>query len=150
MKLYIKEENLDRRDIVEVCDENLKRVYSICRDDLLLSILDETKNVLATVQTRDSRWLKQSDIYFDDSLVACLKKDVSSFVGKVYVDPLNYEIRGSIANHDIQIFKGQDIVVTYRKKWLTYQSAYEIALEDSEDPLIVVAVIATLEMSNMQ
>lgn len=147
MKLYIKEENLTNNELIKIYDENLELVYVANKNETELEIADKNNIILASVVSKDAKWLNQADIYYDDALVASVKREYSSFVEKRYVEPLNYEIRGDIKNHTIQIYKGKDIVVSYEKKWLTYQSAYELSIDKSEDPLLVVAIILSLEMS---
>jgi len=147
MKLYIKEENLAKKEKVKIYDEQLSLVYLSQQKGNELTIYDKNSIALSTVISKDAKWLAQADIYFDDALVASIKREYSSFVEKRYVEPLNYEIRGDIKNHQIQIYKGQNQVVNCEKKWLTYQSAYEIDIDDSEDQLLVISIIISLEMA---
>ncbi len=60
--------------------------------------------------------------------------------------PDNLEMTGSLLDHDFTIRRGDRVVATVSKHWLTIRDAYSVDIADGEDDVLILASAVVIDM----
>ncbi len=61
--------------------------------------------------------------------------------------PDDLEMEGSLLDHDFTIRRGDRVVATVSKHWLTIRDAYSVDVADGEDDVLILATVLALDLA---
>ena len=61
--------------------------------------------------------------------------------------PDDLELEGSLLDHDFTIRRGDQVVATVSKHWLTIRDAYSVDVADGEDDVLILASVLALDLA---
>ena len=61
--------------------------------------------------------------------------------------PDDLEMEGSLLDHDFTIRRGDQVVATVSKHWLTIRDAYSVDIADGEDDVLILASVLALDLA---
>ena len=61
--------------------------------------------------------------------------------------PDDLEMEGSLLDHDFTIRRGDQVVATVSKHWLTIRDAYSVEVAEGEDDVLILASVLALDLA---
>jgi uncharacterized protein YxjI len=61
--------------------------------------------------------------------------------------PNDLEMKGSLLDHDFTIRRGDRVVATVSKAWLTFRDTYGVEIAEGEDDLLILASVLALDLA---
>src|SRR6202008_2886467 len=61
--------------------------------------------------------------------------------------PDDLEMTGSLFDHDFTIRRGDEIVATVSKAWLTFRDTYGVEIAPGEDDVLILASVLALDLA---
>ena len=61
--------------------------------------------------------------------------------------PDDLEMEGSLLDHDFTIRRGDQVVATVSKHWLTIRDAYSVDIAEGEDDVLILASVLALDLA---
>lgn len=150
MKLFIKQKVFSWGDKFAVKNENgddmffiQGEVFSIGKK---LHIYDTVDNEVAFIKQKVVSFLPRFFITVRGEKIAQVVKKISILRQKYTVSGLNWEIIGDFLAHEYSMFDANGTeVVTVTKQWLAWGDTYEIAVDDSVDPVTALSVLLVID-----
>jgi uncharacterized protein YxjI len=152
--LYIKQKVFALVDRFKVFDEAQNLQYEAKGKFFTLS---SQKDLYKVGELEKSFTIRQKILTFtptyylydkQDQEVAKLAQQLLTFFGTKYhvvVRGKKYEIDGDLFSHNYDIKDENGVIVSIRKKWITWGDTYEIAILDSFDEGIAISVVLMID-----
>ena len=116
-----------------------------------LSFRDLAGAELAFVKQRLLAWGPTYEIYRDGALVAVVKRELFSlFRHRFAVDvpgPDDLEAEGDFIDHEYVLRRGDRVVATVSKQWLSWTDTYGLEVAEGEDDVLVLASAVVIDMA---
>ena len=77
--------------------------------------------------------------------IARVKKEFSFLFPRYTIEGLGWEIEGSFWEHEYQITRDGEPIVTITKEWMTWGDSYELDIRDPRDEIVALAVVLTID-----
>ena len=61
--------------------------------------------------------------------------------------PDDLEMKGSLLDHDFTIWRGDRVVATVSKAWLTLRDTYGVEVAPGEDDVLILASVLALDLA---
>ena len=156
MKRYqLQQKLLALGDDFRIRDENGRDVYFV--DGKVLSIGDKLSfqdlagNELAFIKQHILSWGLTYEITRNGEVAAIIKKELFTlFHCRFSVDvpgPDDLEAEGDFTDHEYAFKRGDRVVATVSKKWLSFTDIYGIEIADGEDDVLILASAIVVDMS---
>ena len=149
MKLYIKEKVFSWGDKFTVKDEYGCDKYFVQGEVLSwgkkLHVYNTMGNEVAFIKQEVWSFLPRYYVFCNGVQVAEIKKEFSFIFPKYSVAGLGWEIEGKFMAHDYDIKKGNQIIVSISKEWMTWGDSYELDITNPEDEIVALAVVLTID-----
>ena len=149
MKLYIREKVFSWGDRFTVKDEWGQDKYVVEGEVFSwgkkLHVYDMQGNEAAFIRQEIWSFLPTYSVFREGRQVAEIRKEISFFLPLYSVEGLDWEVSGSFLEHDYEITKDGCPVVTIRKEWMTWGDSYELDIADSEDEIVALAMVLTID-----
>jgi uncharacterized protein YxjI len=155
MRYQLQQKLLALGDDFTIRDANGQDAYFV--DGKLLSIGDNLSfqdlagNELALIKQRVLSWGLTYEISMKGEIVAIVKKELFTlFHCKFSVDvegPDDLVAEGDFTDHEYSFKRGDRVVATVTKKWLSLTDNYGIEIADGEDDVLILASAVVVDMS---
>lgn len=149
MKLYIKQKVFTWGDKFTVKDEAGRDRYYVEGEIFTfgkkLHVYDIHGQEVAFIKQEVWSWMPRYYVFCGGRQVAEIKKEFTFFFPKYSIEGLGWEIDGSFMAHDYEITKSGHPIVTIRKEWMSWGDSYELNIANSQDELIALAVVLTID-----
>ena len=149
MKLYIKQKVFTWGDKFTVKDEAGRDRYYVEGEVFTfgkkLHVYDIHGQEVAFIKQEVWSWMPRYYVFCGGRQVAEIKKEFTFFFPKYSIEGLGWEIDGSFMAHDYEITKSGYPIVTIRKEWMSWGDSYELNIANSQDELIALAVVLTID-----
>ena len=112
-----------------------------------LNIYDENDNLVAWVEIPVISIMKDTyDIYVHGKKKACIHEKLFKLFPweKHQIEMVNWDVNGSLLEHDYNMVKGFTQVASVHKKLMSFGDCYEIHVSKEEDELLSLAVVVCL------
>ncbi len=112
-----------------------------------LNIYDDQNNLVAWVEKPVVSIMKDTyDIYVHGKKKACIHEKLFKLFPweKHQIEMVNWDVNGSILEHDYNMVKGLTQVASVHKKLMSFGDCYEIHVHKEEDELLALAVSVCL------
>ena len=149
MKLYIKQKVFSWGDKFTVKDAHGEDRYYVEGEVFSfgkkLHVCDMSGREVAFIKQELWTFMPQYTVFCGDREVATIRKEFTFLFPRYVIDGLDWEIDGSFMAHDYEITKSGRPIVTIRKEWMTWGDAYELSITDSQDEIIALAAVLTID-----
>ena len=149
MKLYIKEKVFSWGDKFYVKDAlgNDKyvvegEVFSLGKK---LHVYDLMGREVAFIKQELMTFLPCFTVSAGGGEIARVKKEFSFLFPRYTIEGLGWEIEGSFWEHEYQITRDGEPIVTITKEWMTWGDSYELDIRDPLDEIVALAVVLTID-----
>ena len=149
MKLYLKEKFFSIGGKFNIYDENGEtkyyaqgEVFSIGRK---LHIYNLDGKEVAFIHQKVLSFLPRFYVYVDGEQVAEIVREFSFFKPVYSIEGPDWNIEGTIWQHDYEITCCGRNIVSIHKKWFSYVDAYEIDIEDESQEIMALAVVLAID-----
>lgn len=152
MNLYIKQRVFALTDTFSVCDETQCVLYTV-RGEFLsfgkkLHIYDSDGQERGFVCQKVFSFLPRYQIFLGGTLAAEMRKEFTFFRQEYTVDGPGFVVDGDFLAHDYTVSRGSETVARVSKAWLTWGDTYELAVSDTVDPVLALAVMLVIDACN--
>ncbi len=149
MKLYIKEKVFTWRDKFTVKDHAGHDRYSVEGEVFSwgkkLHVYDRFGHEVAFIKQEVWSWMPRFYVFCGDRQVAEIKKEFTFFFPKYRIDGPGWEINGKFMEHNFEITKNGQRIVTITREWMTWGDSYELDIADPADEIVALAVVLTID-----
>lgn len=149
MKLYMKQKVFSWRDRFKVWDEAGSERYSVEGELFTLGkrlhVYDRNGSEAAYIREKVWSFLPRYFVYVNGQQVAEIVKRLSFLRPKYEVSGLDWEIRGSLWEHDYEVLEHGRPIVSIHKKWMSWGDSYELDIADSRNELPALAVVLAID-----
>ncbi len=155
MRYILKQKLLSWGDDFYIRDENGQDVYFVDGKAFTigdqLSFQDLQGNELAFIKQKVLAWGRTYEIYRNGVIVAVVKKELfAPFHHTFYVDvpgPDDLTAVGNFFDMEYTFTRGDKVVATVSKQWLTLGDTYGVEVADGEDDILILASAVVVDMS---
>ena len=123
------------------------RAFTLLREKL--SFEDMAGKELAFIREKLIALTDAWEILRDGKQVAVVKKDlINLFRCGFTVDvpgPDDLDAQGNLLDHEYTFRRGDRVVATVSKKWLTLRDTYGVEIVDGEDPVLILASAVVID-----
>lgn len=123
------------------------RAFTLLREKL--SFEDMAGKELAFIREKLIALTDAWEILRDGKQVAVVKKDlINLFRCGFTVDvpgPDDLDAQGNLLDHEYTFRRGDRVVATVSKKWLTLRDTYGVDIADGEDPVLILASAVVID-----
>lgn len=117
------------------------KAFTLLREKL--AFLDMAGNELAFIREKLIALTDSYEILRDGKQLAVVKKDlVNVFRCGFTVDvpgPDDLDAQGNLLDHEYTFTRGDRVVATVSKRWLTLRDTYGVDVAEGEDPVLILA-----------
>ena len=149
MKLYIKEQVFSWGDKFYVMDEHGENKYIVEGEVFSLGkklhVYDMMGREAAFIRQELMTFLPCFTVSAGGGEIARVKKEFSFLVPRYSIEGLGWEIEGSFWEHEYQITRDGEPIVTITKEWMTWGDSYELDIRDPRDEIVALAVVLTID-----
>lgn len=155
MRYIIKERFFRLGEDSDILDESGRPVFHVdgkvftLRDRLVIE--DLSGREVASVHRKLLAFRPTYEIEIGGREVAELRKHFfTPFRDKFTIDvpgPDDLEMTGSLLDHDFTIRRGDRVVATVSKAWLTLRDTYGVEIAPGEDDLLILASVLALDLA---
>lgn len=114
-----------------------------------LSFQDMSGNELAFIRQRLLKLNPTYEIHRDGALVAVVTRKLLSFLHHRFVidvpGPNDLEAEGNLLDHEYEFRRGDSVVATVTKQWITLRDTYSIDIADGEDDVLILASAVVID-----
>lgn len=149
---YVKQRVFSLLDQYKIYDRNQNALYQCKKKAFSLSgkidfVDAKTDQTIYVMKKKLFRLMPIYEIYSQDTLIATIFKRFSIFKGKVDIHSTsgNFSVEGNYTNHQFNIHKGNMVVASISKKWLSWGDSYEISVEEDENQELMVAMVIMID-----
>jgi uncharacterized protein YxjI len=115
-----------------------------------LSFQDMGKQELAFIRQKLLSWGPTYEIHRNGALAAVVKKKLFTFLRcRFTVDvpgPDDLDATGSFLDHEYTFRRGECVVATVSKKWLSWTDSYGVEISEGEDDVLILASTVVIDM----
>ncbi len=149
MKLYIKEKVFSWGDRFTVKDVSGNDRYLVQGEVFSwgkkLHVCDMAGNEVAYIRQKVWSFLPRYEVFCGDRRIAAIQKEFSFLFPRYYIEGLDWEVSGSLSEHNYQITRNGSPIVTIRKEWMTWGDSYELDFANPADELTALAVVLAID-----
>ena len=149
MKLYIQEHIFTFGDQFSVLDEQGNEKYFVEGEIFTwgkkLHVYDRHRREVAFIKQELFTFMPCYHVYVGDRDIAQVRKELSFFRPRYYVDGLNWDVEGDFFAHEYRVTKNGRDIVSIDKEWMTWGDSYELTIHDPADELAALAVVITID-----
>ena len=149
MKLYIKEKIFSWNEKFFVKDAYGNDKYVVEGEFFSLGkklhVYDMTGCEVAFIRQELMTLLPCFTVCSDGEEIARVKKEFSFLVPRYSIEGLGWEIEGSFWEHEYQITRDGEPIVTITKEWMTWGDSYELDIAPEADEIVALAVVITID-----
>lgn len=149
MRLYVKQQVFSFRDRFTVKDKNGYDRYSVDGDIFsfpkTLHIYRASGEEVLTIQRKLFTFLPRYQIYRGDTLAAEIVKEFTFFTPSYHIEGTPFSVEGDFMNHHYEVLRGGVPVAEISKEWFTWGDSYQISAGDSEDELMMLAILIVID-----
>jgi len=114
-----------------------------------LSFQDMAGNELAFISQRLLKLNPTYEIHRDGALVAVVTRKLLSFLHHRFVVDVpgenDLEAEGNLLDHEYTFRRGDSVVATVTKQWVTLRDTYSIDISDGEDDVLILASAVVID-----
>lgn len=114
-----------------------------------LSFQDMAGNELAFIRQRLLKLNPTYEIHRDGALAAVVTRKLLSFLHHRFVvdvpGPNDLEAEGNLLDHEYSFRRGDSVVATVTKQWITLRDTYSIDIADGEDDVLILASAVVID-----
>jgi uncharacterized protein YxjI len=155
MRYILKQKLLAFGDDFFIKDESGRDVYFVDGKAFSfgdqLSFQDLERHELAFIKQRVMSWGKTYEIVRNGQIAAVVKQHVFAlFHHRFTVDvpgPNDLEAEGNFTDHEYVFRRGDRIVATVTKQWLSWTDTYGIDIDATEDQILILASAVVVDQS---
>ncbi len=149
-KLYMKQKVFSWKEHFTVKDEQEEDCYIVEGDAVVvggkkLHIRDTSGIEVAMIQQKLLSLRPRFFVYIRGEQVAEIVKKISLFKPKYMIAGPDWEVKGSIFEHDYAITDQDGEVARLHKVWLSWGDSYELSIADRVDEKMVLAVVLAID-----
>ena len=149
MKLYIRQKKFSWTDQFSVTDEYGDPRYYI-RGQIFslgkrLRVHDESGEEIAVIQEELFRFQPRYRVMLYGSKAAEIVKKRALMGSRYKVQGPDWEIEGSIWNHNYRVTHRGRTIASIHKAWLKWGDYYELEIDDPANKLLALAVVLTID-----
>lgn len=149
MKLYIREKVFSWGDKFTVKDEYGNDKYYVEGEVFSwgkkLHVYDMIGKEVAFIKQEVWSFLPRYYVFCDNQQIAEIKKEFSFLFPRYSIDGLGWEIEGRFMAHEYEITQRNRTIVSISKEWMTWGDSYELNIINSEDEIVALAVVLTID-----
>ena len=149
MKLYIKQKVFSWGDKFTVKDEYGNDKYFVQGEVFSwgkkLHVYDSVGREVAFIKQEVWSLLPRFYVFCGDEQIAEIKKEFTFLFQRYSIQGLGWEIEGKLMAHDYEITKNGNLIVSISKEWMTWGDSYELDIANSEDEIVALAVVLTID-----
>ena len=149
MKLYIKEHIFTFGDKFSVLDEFGNEKYFVEGEIFTwgkkLHVYDRHRREVAFIKQELFTFMPCYHVYVGDRDIAQVRKELSFFRPRYYVDGLNWDVEGDFFAHEYRVTKNGRDIVSIDKEWMTWGDSYELTIAPDADEIVALAVVLTID-----
>lgn len=149
MRLYIKEKVFSWGDKFTVKDEDGNTKYVVEGEVFSwgkkLHVYDTNGDEVAFIKQELFSFLPRYSVFCNNEQVVEIRKEFSLIFPKYRIDGRGWEIRGKFMEHDYEITKRGQTIVSIKKEWMTWGDSYKLDIMNPEDEIIALAVVLTID-----
>lgn len=149
MKLLFKQKFFSWLDSYDIFDESGDIVYTV-KGQLswghCFKIFDKHGEELGTVKQRILTWLPKFEIYFKDSYIGCISRELTFFKPKYNIDYKGWSVEGNFFEWDYTIRDnaGNPIAVV-TKEFFKWTDTYSIDVANPNDALTALMLVLAID-----
>lgn len=149
MKLLFKQRLFSWFDSYDIYDEQGKTIY-VVKGQLswghCLQIYDASGKHLGTVKEKILTFLPAFDLYEGETYIGRVKKELTFFTPKFYLEYKNWQVKGDIFEWSYQVTEGAGAVIaSAEKKIWNWTDTYEINVVRSSDALYALMIVLAID-----
>ncbi|MTI47172.1 LURP-one-related/scramblase family protein [Sporosalibacterium faouarense] len=112
-----------------------------------LKVTDMEGNEVTSIEQQLMSFLPKYHIYTNGQLRATVKKELSFFKPKFYIESStgNYSMEGNILAYDFNILKNGEIIAIVNKGWFTFSDTYGVDIVDNEDQGFILSLVIVID-----
>lgn len=154
MRYVIREKFFHLGEDSEITDEHGQPVYQV--DGKILSlhqtliVRDMAGNEVARVGRELIALTPTYHIERQGSDTEIRKKFFSPFIDRYTIDipgPDDLSVTGSLFEHEYTIRRGEQVVATVSKQWISLTATYGVDIAEGEDDLLILASVLALDLA---
>jgi uncharacterized protein YxjI len=149
MKLYIQEYIFTFGDQFSVLDEQGNEKYFVEGEIFTwgkkLHVYDRHRREVAFIKQELFTFMPCYHVYVGDRDIAQVRKELSFFRPRYYVDGLNWDVEGDFFAHEYRVTKNGRDIVSIDKEWMTWGDSYELTIAPDADEIVALAVVLTID-----
>jgi uncharacterized protein YxjI len=116
-----------------------------------LSFQDLEGNELAFIKQKVLSWGRTYELYRNGIIFAVVKKELfSPFQHTFNVDvpgPDDLKAEGNFLDMEYKFTRAGNVIASVTKQWLKASDTYEVAIDDAEDQILLLACTVIIDMS---
>lgn len=149
MKLYIKEKVFsfsDKFTVKDACGNDKYYVEGeVFSWGKKLHVYDIRHREVAFIRQELLTWLPCYHVEAGGCEVAKIQKVFSWFTPKYHVSGPGWDVSGHFLEHDYQITKAGQSIVTITKEWMAWGDSYVLDIRSPADEILALAVVLTID-----
>lgn len=149
MRLYMKEKVFSWNERFTVQDGNGRDKYYVEGEFFSLGkklhLLNVHQEEVAFIQQKLWTWMPRFTVSVRGMQVAEIRKEFTFFIQRYVIDGLGWEIEGDVWDHDYEIYKNGQLIVSITKEWFTWGDSYVLDIVDPADEIVALAVVLTID-----
>lgn len=149
MKLYIKQKVFSWKDRFTVYDEAGRDKYYVEGEVFSwgkkLHVYNTTGREVAFIHQEVWSFLPRYYVSVNGEQIAEIVKEFSFLFPRYRIDGLDWRIDGRFMEHDYEITKAGQSIVTITKEWMTWGDSYELSIANPNDEIMALAVVLTID-----
>ncbi|MBE5934447.1 MAG: hypothetical protein E7262_01475 [Lachnospiraceae bacterium] len=149
MKLYVKQKLTFLKEKFAVTDEQGNEKYYVQGEALSLGqklhIYDLNNNEVGFIKEKLISFESQFYIYICGHEVGMIKKKITFFKPKYEVDYNGWRVEGDVMGWNYDVYEGNRVVATIRKKLMSWTDSYEVDIRQAEDELSALILVLAID-----
>lgn len=149
MRLLFKQRFFSWFDSYDVYDEAGETLYTV-KGQLswghCFKIFDAQGEELGTVRQKLLTWLPKFEIYFSDSYIGSVSRELSFFRPKYNIDYKGWSVEGDFAEWDYNIYDMSGNAIAFvTKELFNWTDTYLIDVDDPNDALTALMLVIAID-----
>ncbi|NLV50009.1 MAG: hypothetical protein GXY20_04865 [Clostridiales bacterium] len=149
MKLYIREKVFSWKDRFTIKDEFGQDRYFV-EGELFswgkkLHVYGTDGSEAAFIRQKVWSFLPKYHVFVNGRQIAQIVKEFTFLFPRYRIDGPGWEVDGSFTAHDYRITQSGRPIANIHKKWMTWGDCYELDIANSNDEIVALAVVLTID-----
>ncbi|MGB6178410.1 LURP-one-related/scramblase family protein, partial [Carnobacterium sp.] len=140
MNYYIKQKLFSWNDKFSVKNSQEQDVYLVEGEFLSwgkkLHVRDSSGKEVLYIEQQLFKFLPSYSLYINGKELAKVSKEFTFFKPRYSIIGPNWQVEGSIWEHDYQIMSNQKVIAAISKEWLTWGDSYALDIKDEEHAVL--------------